>query len=150
MKIRFEILYRYPRTSQDAKHITVVESFDVVDVTDTITLRFNNIPDIIENYAIYSDPSDDMVIVDLDWDTGEIEVYEFPDFFEEVMAQRHLIGDPEIIQMWVSEDDLKKLKSIKDSITVVRGEHQQLANVKYEDWDLGMKVLEKMYRVACE
>ena len=129
---------------------SAVEAFDIVDINDSITLRFVNSPDITRNFDIFGDPFDTLIVAYLEWETGEFEVGEGRSLFNKVITQRHIPDGAKLFQIWVLSDDLNKLVSIKNSIAVVRKEHEHLATVKYEDWDIGMKVLEKMYRVSCD
>ena len=130
---------------------SVVEAFDIVDIDDdSVTLRFKNNPDITSNFDIYEDPFDTLIVAHLEWQTGKFVVGEGSNLFNKVIKQRHIPFGAQLLEMWVFSDDLNKLMSISNSIAMVRKEHHNLVTVKYDDWDVGMKVLEKMYRAACE
>lgn len=150
MEIRFVISYTYPTTTWDIEDASAVAAFNIVDINDSITLRFANSPDITRNFDIFGDPFDTLIVAYLEWETGEFEVGEGCSLFNKVITQRHIPDGAKLFQIWVLSDDLNELRSLKRSIAMVRNEHEHMVNVKYEDWDIGMKVLEKMYRVSCD
>jgi len=148
MDIPIDIVYAYTTTTGNVKETVAVAHVDIVDIAENITFRFRNEPHISNNIHISGDPFDQPVVIDLDWANGEFVVIDGFDLFNKVIILKRIPSEAQLSQLFLRGDTIRDLMSLKHSIAMVRKEHDRLATVAYCDWDTGMKLLEKMYRVA--